>query len=246
MPNRRASALYHSELCKACKDGPIELEFKTGPMPSKFRGKPPYCIVHYNGEDRAYNLDSEACEQFAEFYKEKGFVAVIADGRDDQATLSDHDGGEPAQAAPRATREEPSADPNWNPEPPEDEAALQRSGMAAQTSRRAQPQSRTATAPQRRTAPSAASSIDKEQKAVNDGFKFAAAMANGLRICRRKIRAMHEDEVREDPQTPPMAVEDERALVVTLFIEGCKRGQWDDLPWKPLDNYMPEISQKRQ
>lgn len=79
--------LFHSELVELSSRGPVTIKVASEARKSKFQGKPNFIYLVLNGEERAYNFDSQACEAFFNGQNGRTF-AVIAAGDREGATLT--------------------------------------------------------------------------------------------------------------------------------------------------------------
>lgn len=79
--------IYHSALVQACRDdGPQEITLTSDkPLDSKFKDKPPYFSVKYDGEDRYYPIENDDCAEALTGLKGKTVRIMATGSRDDAA-----------------------------------------------------------------------------------------------------------------------------------------------------------------
>ena len=107
-----AKSLWHSELVKL---GPVKVTVKSGVLESTKKAGSFYVTLNVNGEDRYYNPENQACEEF--FNNRVGqTISVVASGREADALLTLVGEELPRQAPkPASTRTQPPQHHDSNP-----------------------------------------------------------------------------------------------------------------------------------
>lgn len=107
----KTRTLYHSELTKACADGPVKVKVKSDVLKSQYKrdGKDSYYVtLYFDGEDRTYNCENNACRKALDGRK-GDTIHITASGRDDDAEIVIEDDQDDAGETPR--REERESEP---------------------------------------------------------------------------------------------------------------------------------------
>jgi hypothetical protein len=202
--------LYHSELVK---ESPVTLKIKSDVMPSKYQGKPNYCIVEFNGFERNLSCENVDIEGVLEGCKGRTLVFEAGGGgRDDPdgAYLQfveelEGESAPPQRAAPPARRSAPPAPP----------------------ARTAPPATRP---PAGNPAPPPAPSSSKDP--VMDAKKMAARLVN-LRLIAMQAALYFRDQVKEQfgvDQSPELT-----HATATTFMIGLERASLvHQMPTGPL------------
>lgn len=131
--------LFHSELVRACENGPVVITVLTDAKPNPVAGKPPVALIEYDGAERAYWCDNENVERFFDGQEGRTFE-MMADGGKGEEVLSYI--GEAQRPERKKQERAPAADkgkknpPPSNPPPPRNNQAANTSTAPAQTAER--------------------------------------------------------------------------------------------------------------
>jgi len=228
--------LWHSKLVKFCTDadGPIDVVIKSEPMPSKFKGNPPFIVIEVAEQEYLYSCENDAIVETLRGHRNER-VMLHAGGREEAAFISiAKPGAAPSRTPapelppmPRRDSGHEDEDPSWEESVT---TSLPKGDPAKPAGKSVVP---VGAQPARHSKGTPDPSVNDE---VVTALHRTAQNANGARIC---LRAADRIKVQRMADKELMTAEQHQGIVAMLFIEGCKDGLWRSLPTSELPATIP-------